>query len=221
MKYIYIENAGDSELRLEGELYKYLFKVRRHKRGDTIFVRNLRDDYLYRYRVEEISKKHSIFSLQSKELSIIQADSYLHIGWCIIDNKSIEKVLPTLNEIGVCKISFIYCDRSQKNFKIDIKRLKRIVISSSQQCGRSKIMQFEILESISEYFEKYPASSVLDFGGKSISKGDIESILIGCEGGFSEKERSFFQEKSIYGLDTQMTLKSESAVIAVSSKCLL
>ena len=38
-----------------------------------------------------------------------------------METKNIEKVLPTLNEMGVHEITFIYCERSQKSFKVDFK----------------------------------------------------------------------------------------------------
>jgi len=58
-----------------------------------------------------------------------------------------------LNEIGVSKISFIYCDRSQKNFIINLKRVKKILINSSQQCGRSVMMDIEEIECIENFLE--------------------------------------------------------------------
>jgi len=221
MRYLFDENAGEKSLQIEGESYRYLFKSRRHKVLDTIYMRNLRDDFLYGYRVESVSKRYAVLSLVEKKELAIKPQKYLHIGWCVVDTKTVEKTLPMLNEMGVSKISFVYCDRSQKNFKIDFLRLKKILINSSQQCGRSVLMDLEVLGDINEYFEKYPKSAVLDFGGEVLENDKIEEILIGCEGGFSEKERNFFQNRSIYRMDTPMVLKSESAVVGVSAICLL
>jgi 16S rRNA (uracil1498-N3)-methyltransferase len=148
---------------------------------------------------------------------VIAPNKHLHIGWCIIDTKIIEKTLPMLNEMGVGKISFIYCDRSQKNFKINLERLKKILVNSSQQCGRSKMMEIEILKSLKEYFKRYPKSAILDFGGKSINSGEIDSIVIGCEGGFSKNEKEQFEDKKCYSFNTAMILKSESAAVAITA----
>jgi len=68
-----------------------------------------------------------------------------------------------LNEIGVGKISFIYCKRSQKNFKPDIDRFMRILQSSSMQCGRTDIISLEIIDSLGEFVARYPECAVLDF----------------------------------------------------------
>ncbi len=221
MQFLYNDLAGVNILQIDKENYKYLCKVKRHKLGDMISLRNLKDDFIYLYKIIKISKKDLLLELNEKKESVIKPFKKLHIGWCIVDIKMIEKTLPMLNEIGVSKISFIYCQRSQKNFKINLNRLKKIIINSSQQCGRSVMMEFEIIDSLEEYFEKYPKSDILDFGGVSLHENKTENILIGCEGGFSEDEKKLFGNKSIYKLDTSMILRSESAVVAISSLCLV
>ncbi len=217
MQFLYHENASQNKIIIQNELYKYIFKIRRHKLGESIALRNLKDDFIYFYKIESISKKEALFVLQSKQKMVIAPNKHLHIGWCIIDTKIIEKTLPMLNEMGVGKISFIYCDRSQKNFKINLERLKKILVNSSQQCGRSKMMEIEILKSLKEYFKRYPKSAILDFGGKSIDNREIDSIVIGCEGGFSESEKEQFEDKKCYSFDTAMILKSESATVAITA----
>jgi 16S rRNA (uracil1498-N3)-methyltransferase len=152
---------------------------------------------------------------------IVKAEKKLHIGWCIIDPKSIEKVLPSLNEMGVEQISFIFCDRSQKNFKIDYKRLKKIILNSSQQCGRSRLMTLASVSSLDEFLKLYPNSNILNFSKNSIDNIVSETIVIGCEGGFTNREIALFEADKTVGLQTPLILRSESAVSAVSSKILL
>ncbi|XPV54809.1 MAG: hypothetical protein ACNI3H_07545 [Halarcobacter ebronensis] len=55
------------------------------------------------------------------------------MAWCIVDPKTIEKELPYLNELGVRKITFISCDYSQKNFKLNFEKLEKILVNSSSQ----------------------------------------------------------------------------------------
>jgi len=221
--YLYHKDAGAPTLTLSGDDHRYLFKVRRHKVEDTLYLRNLRDTYIYSYEVVTIDKRSVTLSCISKEKLEINASKKLHIGWCIIDPKNIEKILPSLNELGVEKISFIYCQRSQKSFKPDFKRLNKILLNSSQQSGRSSMMQLEIVETLQLFLQKYPQSYMLNFSEKSIEsiKEDIETILIGCEGGFSEEEISLFDQEKIVGFATPLVLKSETAVCAVAAKLLV
>jgi len=221
MQYLYHTEAKAPTLRLRGDEHRYIFKVRRHRKGEIIALRNLKDDNIYYYRIISLDKKEAYLVLENSEKLIIKAKKKLHIGWCIIEPKNIEKVLPTLNEIGVTSISFIYCTRSQKSFKLDFKRLEKILLNSSQQCGRSDIMKLEIVDSLENFLDTYPNAKALNFSENRLSNiENIDSIVIGCEGGFTNNEIKLFNN-SIIGLDTLLILTSESAICAMASKILV
>lgn len=222
MQYLFHKEAGASLLTLEGENHRYIFKVRRHKVEERLYLRNLEDKHLYEYAIEKIDKHSTLLTLQSSKVSEIKAKHSLHIGWCLIDPKSIEKVLPSLNEIGVEKITFIYCTRSQKHFKPDFTRLHTILRNSSQQSGRSTLMQLEIVESLELFLTHYPDSTLLHFSTQTYTPNTrLSTVVVGCEGGFTPQEVAYFQEENILGLDTPLILKSESAVTAISAKVLV
>jgi len=220
MQYIFNEDAGLKNLTLDGELYKYIVKVRRYGVGENLPVRNLKDDTLYLYKIENITKKEIFLALEEEIYKKISLEKELEIFWCVIDVKVIEKTLPMLNQIGVKKITFIYCDRSQKNFKLDFKRLQKIVINSNQQCGRVHMMEFELSDGLENIISKNPDLSVLDFGGDS-NFDDIKKVLIGCEGGFSKSEKELLKSQKKIAFSTQNILKSETAAVAISSKLLI
>lgn len=222
MLYLYQAQAGQASLSLEGDDHRYIFKVRRHKVDDTLYLRNLEDGLLHRYNVSYIDKQSVVLDLQESNTLDIVAKQSLHIGWCVIDPKSVEKVLPSLNEMGVEKITFMYCKRSQKSFKLDFKRLEKILLNSSQQSGRSKMMQLEMAESLESFIAKNPNCKMLNFSETNfVSDTTLDTIVIGCEGGFHEDEVAFFTQENIVGFDTPLVLKSESAACAVASKVLL
>jgi len=222
MLYLYHSEAGTPQLNLEGDPHRYLFKVRRHKVEDTLYLRNLEDGLLHRYLVTYIDKRSVMLSLQESSPLEIKAKQSLHIGWCVIDPKSVEKVLPSLNEMGVEKITFIYCKRSQKSFKLDFKRLEKILLNSSQQSGRSVMMQLEMSEDLESFVAQNPHTKMLNFSEHNIvNDATFDTIVIGCEGGFHEEEVALFTPENIVGFDTPLVLKSESAVCAVASKVLL
>jgi len=222
MLYLFHKNSGLTSLVLEGDEHRYIFKVRRHKLEDILSLRNLKDGLLYRYSITTLDKHKTYLALEESLALEIKSKISLHIGWCIIDPKSVEKVLPSLNEIGVDKITFIYCKRSQKSFKLDFKRLTKILLNSSQQSGRSQMMVLEMSESLENFLNAYPNAKMLNFSEDNfISRASIDTIVIGCEGGFHEDEVALFKEENIVGFDTSLVLKSESAVCAVASKVLL
>jgi 16S rRNA (uracil1498-N3)-methyltransferase len=172
--------------------------------------------------VDNIDRKEATLILKDCKLFTTKPKRELNIAWCVVEPKNIERVLPTLNELGVASLYFIYCRRSQKNFKIDFKRLDRILLNSSQQSGRGDIMKVEILERIEDFLELYPNAKMLNFCDNPLSHRDnINAVVVGSEGGFSDDEVSLFSKDNIVGLDTPMVLRSESAVCGVASKILL
>ncbi len=222
MLYLYNAQAGHTSLSLEGDDHRYIFKVRRHKVEDVLYMRNLKDRLLHRYLITHIDKRSVHLTLQESAKLDIKASKSLHIGWCVIDPKNIEKVLPSLNEMGVEKITFIYCKRSQKSFKIDLSRLEKILLNSSQQSGRSEMMVLEMADNLKLFLKDNPESKMLNFSESKItSQEDVQTIVIGCEGGFHEEEITLFNKNDIVGLDTPLVLKSETAVCAVAGKILL
>ena len=219
MQYSYCPLAGQSTLDLDVKEYNHIFKVRRVAVGQNLVWCNLKDDTFYTYKIQSISKKQAHLELISSFKEEKNNSFKLHVGWSIVDPKTIEKNLAMLNELGVQKISFVYADFSQKNYKIDEKRLQRILINSSEQCGRTSLMQFEIISSVKEYLQTYPKSAIIDFSANELPNDSaIAEFLVGPEGGFSEDERELFAKKSVFGLKSSHILKSETALIGICAK---
>lgn len=223
MQYTYDESCGSDFLEIKDEVYNYLIKARRHKIDDEIYFRNLKDNNIYLYKLDFIDKKKALFNLISKEEKIVENKNKLHIGWCVIDPKTVEKYIASLNEMGVDKITFIYADYSQKNFKINIEKLEKILINSSTQCGRSNIIKLEVCKSLEQFIKENDDAYFLDFSTVCIDekKDEIKTLVIGCEGGFSKREKELFDKNKIVGFNTNLILRSESAAIAVSGKVII
>jgi len=223
MQFTYDENSGQDSLIIKDDVYKYLIKARRHKIDDEIYFRNLKDDNIYLYSLKNISKKDASLTLVSKEEKIVKNSKQLHIGWCVVDPKTVEKNIASLNELGVDKITFIYCEYSQKNFKLNIDKLEKILINSSSQCGRSDIIKLEVCKTLDEFLEQNDDVYFLDFSTSLVDdkKDDIKTIVVGCEGGFSSNERSDFNSEYVVGFKSNLILRSETAVISASSKILI
>jgi 16S rRNA (uracil1498-N3)-methyltransferase len=91
-----------------------------------------------------------------------------------------------------------------------------------QQSGRSDFMEFDTFKNIQDFMKKYPHTKVFDFCEKTLSDyDDVDTVLVGCEGGFSDSEREFLKGYDVFALATPMVLRSQSAVVAVASKVLL
>ena len=218
MQFLYHPQANCQELVLEGEQFKYLSKVKRVQKDQTINLRNLEDRSVYTYKITQITKKQITIRLQNSTTTN-QYKKKLHIGWCVTDFKTVEKTLPFLNELGVRAITFIYCDKSQNNFKPNFDRMQKILINSCQQCGRDSLMGLYNAKNLQEFITKHPDAYLCDFGGTAIKEQNIETVIIGPEGGFSKCEQGLDLPK--IGFNTLHILRSETAATAIASKILV
>jgi 16S rRNA (uracil1498-N3)-methyltransferase len=223
MQFTYHINSGDQTLTIDGDLHKYLFKVRRHDKDKNIFFRNLIDNNIYEYKVDIIDKRKTTLTLFNFEEKIIQSNKSLHIGWCVIDPKSIEKQIASLNELGVEKITFIYCEYSQYKYKVNLDKLEKLLINSSQQSGRSNLIILKESNSIEDFISDNPNSYMFNFSSNHIDnlKDNIDTIILGCEGGFSEDEVLSFDKTKIVGISSDIILRSETAAVTIASKLLV
>ncbi len=223
MQFTYEEFCGRDILEIKDEVYNYLIKARRHKIDDEIYFRNLKDNNIYLYKINLIDKKKAILNLISAEEKILLNNKNLHLGWCVVDPKTVEKFITSLNEMGVDKITFIYADYSQKNFKINIEKLEKILINSSCQCGRSNIIKLEVCKNLEQFMKENSDVYFLDFSTLCVDdkKDEIKTLVIGCEGGFSQKERDKFNKDFVVGFNSNLILRSETAIISAGAKILL
>ncbi len=223
MIFIFDQDASKESLKIKNENFKYLVKVRRHSVDDEIVFVNEDDmQTLHTYKITSIEPKALYCTLIKSEKKLLMAKKSFHLAWCNIDSKSVEKVLPSLNEIGVEKITFINCDRSQKNFKHDFKRYERILKSSMQQCGRNVMMLLDEGKDIKTFMSKHPNTQVLDFSEDVLDDvSEIKTALLGCEGGFSKDEKEFLKNFNVKRFNSPLILRSESAALSISAKVLL
>ena len=223
MQFIYDKNAKNELLKIEDENYNYIIKARRHKLDDILDFRNLEDNFLYSYKISQIDKKSLFLNLLKKEEKIIENSKKIHLAWCVVDPKTIYENIASLNELGVDKITFVYSDFSQKNFKINFEKLEKILINSSSQCGRSSIIKLDIYKNIDTFIKDNPDTYFLDFSQTSIDSKvlDIKTLMIGTEGGFSKRERELFNKNFIVGFSSNLILKSQTAIISATSKIIL
>jgi len=130
-------------------------------------------------------------------------------------------------ELGVTKFIPINCDRTIVR-KINLERLKKIVVESCEQSNRLKLPIIENIVSFENFINKNDKIQII-FGDintsntvintKNLSNLDPVCILIGPEGDFTEKEREkILKMKKIQPLKiNENILRSETAAISTLS----
>ncbi|HEC1785506.1 TPA: 16S rRNA (uracil(1498)-N(3))-methyltransferase [Campylobacter lari] len=220
MQFLYHPQSGTASLELENEAFLHL-KARRIKVSDKIILKNLKDFYAYTYECIELSRRSCVLNLLDKKEEKQELKTYTHLALAVIDPKVIEKTLPFLNELGVAKLSFVYMEYSQKNFKLDFKRMEKILIESSQQCGRASLMELESFDDFKKFQQAYENIVLIDFEGEDLMNFDPGRyvFLVGTEGGFSQKEREINIKRA--KLQANYILKAQTALIGVASKFII
>lgn len=216
MQFLYQIEAGKQELTLEDEAFHYVFNVRRKKADNNhLTLANMQDSTLYKYRILKVEKKKALLDLIDSN-TIEQTSKNTHIIQSIIDMNEFYKTLPYLNELFVEKITFFYSDFSQRNEKINIEKLNKILINSSMQCGRMSIMKLEILNNLQEVLDCNKDAIALDFNANQCNIKSYNSFIIGPEGGFSKNEKELLKDRS-FGINNPLIMRSKTAAIFVAA----
>lgn len=218
MKFIYHAGAGSENIDIDGDSFSHL-KALRLTQGKRVDIRNLKDGYSYIYEIMSMDRRRASLELVFKSL-IPFVEHKFELAWAVVDPSVIEKSLPSLNELGVGRLNLVYCEFSQRNIKLNLDRFERILIGSSQQCGRNSIMEIAVFNNIDELLTYKQNIALIDFGGVNLNEYEGDKILfVGPEGGFSQNERDKIEIK--FALNSPYILRSNSAIIGVSSKILI
>ncbi len=238
MQFFYHKDSGANYITLEPKDSHYLFVVRRLKQGATLTTSNLVDMQLYEY----IHEKKNIFRLTTTHSPKIQPQAHTHIILAMVDIKDIYDILPMLNALNVASLQLFYADFSQKNRKIDIHKAQRILQYSCMQCGRMKTMELAIHKNLESVCTAFPHAIAIDFAFNTESLQQdcnatqpqifenlstdmrhtyaTHGIIIGCEGGFSHRERHILHTtRQVYALQIPYILTAHLTSTYIASLC--
>jgi len=203
----------------------HCIKVMRKKRGDSVIVLD-GNGGKYTAVIIEVDKKNTLLEVSDKD-KVVENTCKLHL--IISPTKSHDRIdwlVEKGTEIGVKKISFIQCSRTERK-KINIDRIKRISISAIKQSGQFHIPEIFVINSYEEIFsdicEDQRFIAHLDGEDKEHLAGVYDKsksccILIGPEGDFTNDEINFAKENNFQSISLgKSTLRTETAgIFAVS-----
>lgn len=180
----------------------------------------------YHVLISSFDKGDVTFSLVSRTESLNVPPRELHLYCSLIKKDNFEWILEKGTELGVTTFIPIISDRSEKK-NINYERAEKILKEASEQSGRATLPVIEKITSFDEVisldiplFAFHPEGDV--FTIEHTQTFSPLGVLIGPEGGWSEREVFLFKQNNVrvYSLGNQ-TLRAETAAIAVSSLILL
>ncbi len=193
------------------DVTKQIAKVLRLEADEAVVIRTYEGTYEGRIRA---ITKGSVQVMLTTQLEG-KTEKRVALFCCIPKKDKFELILEKCTEIGVTDFYPIVSDRTIKT-DINVERSLKIIEEASEQAQRVDTPKLHPIQKLGECLENF-APIVLDVEGKAFRKSDSKesiSLLIGPEGGFSEKEIALFKEKElkIYKLGENV-LKTETAAI--------
>ena len=201
----------------EEEDLRYLVKVRRVRGGEKVSFASSGTVY---ETETELSGKSAVFKITNK-YNDLQNTPKLFAALAAADVAAIEESLRNGVEAGADAFFIFRSDYSNTDINFmekKLPRLKGIVASAASQSRRSMLPEIhfstkeELVAFDCEHIVLHPYSST-NLNSYTCENKKGKMVWIGAEGGFSEKETAFFEEKNfkMFSVKTPI-LRMENAV---------
>ena len=174
--------------------------------------------------IERLSNREAELNVVSKKKGIMP-ENKITLYQSLIKKDKMEWVVEKATELGVSKIVPVVSDRSEKK-GFNLERARKIAVEASEQCGRGDVPLIDNSQKIidislndQEKFIVFDSSGV-PFDSSLLSTNyRLLSILVGPEGGWSDKEIERFKEAKmeIFNLG-KLTLRAETAAVVALTK---
>lgn len=228
MKRIFLEDLTAAELRISGQDARHLAYALRARRGDRIRAVDRAGNCAV---VELIDfNNDSVKARRISELGKVIAERKIILADCLPKQNRFETIIEKATELGVDKIIPLISERTIARPKDKLERWRRIAKEAAEQCGRDTIPEIGDVRKLDDWLKEIAAlkESWLFLFCWELEKDttvrevltahEISNVvvLIGPEGGFSEREVSAI--KSAGGVSASLgsrILKTDTAAISV------
>lgn len=197
-------------------------KVLRFRVGqEVILFDGLQTDRLY--KIVQLEKTEAHLQMVT-ELDRVLPARNVYLFWSLLKSDNNEHILQKCTELGVSNFVPLITDRTiKKDFNIE--RARKIVQEAAEQCGRSNIPHVREPVHIEKALEEYRDHLTLFVAHKGhkhseqLRDDQKYGVLIGPEGGWSEKEQEIFAREDYLGIDLgDFTLRAETAAVVATAK---
>jgi 16S rRNA (uracil1498-N3)-methyltransferase len=223
---IYFSETIKSELmaQLKKEQSHYLKDVMRLKVGDTFSVFNSQGEW--NANIQNYKKQATNIKILEKLRDKKENEQNIWLAFTPIKQHPLNFIIQKGTELGVQKFIPILSERTSVK-EINIERVKKIIIESSEQSNRISVPEITKLETLKNFISNFPPKGCLVFCDINSSETNLKNIiikkdlgpiciLIGPEGDFSENERKYIIDlKQSYSISlAKNILRAETAAVA-------
>jgi 16S rRNA (uracil1498-N3)-methyltransferase len=212
------------EIRIKGQEAKHITRVLRYAVGDLLDVTDGRGTR-YRCTISDISKEQVSTKIEETETDERQKPFVTLCLGIIKKRDRLEFAVEKAVELGADEIILFKGSYSEKG-KVREDRIRSTVLSAMKQSLRLFLPDVRIASSLKQALESADEKAVFVMADETaggnrepVLKSDRYILIIGPEGGFSEKERAILKSRSTtsYSLGTKR-LRSETAAIVMTDR---
>ena len=235
------KNIQDNKITVrEKDLYQHIIKSLRTKIGEKILFLD-ENEIQYETKLSQINSSDFVCSIEKKYPSNRKLGLNLYVAQSVLNSDAQISSIQKATELGVKGIIPLHtdnCSVKESVIKNKIEKWQKIALESVKQCERADIPIVYESASIEDVLEKY--EQVIVFAEKyteknffnyikenKLDKNKSILVIIGPEGGFSQREFDIFIEKKIplitlgnliYRADTALTAALTTIINGVQNE---
>ena len=214
---------SDLSSHLTKEQTHYVKDVMRLKIGNKLSIFNIQGEW------ETILESYETSGAKIKVIGKVRdkiKEKNIWLAFSPIKQNPLNFVIQKGTELGVQKFIPILSERTVVR-KINIERIKKIIVEASEQSNRISIPEINKPELIKNFLSKFPKNGFLIFCNINSDQNNLKKILaenidgpicilVGPEGDFSEIERKIILDlKQTYSISlAKNILKAETAALS-------
>ncbi len=205
----------------------YLCNVMRLQTGEIISCFNNQDGE-FDCIIDIVHKKQTQITV-TKQTKIKQSQADIWLLFAPVKKEQTDFIIEKSTELGISNIIPVITDRTI-NTNVRVDRFEAQAVEASEQCGRINVPQISQAIKLADIIKNWDNNRVLFFMDEkglgtpcvasfSAFKNNPAAVLIGPEGGFSDKEASELRNKTFVkpvSLGPRI-LRAETAVVSAIS----
>ena len=230
MPHFFINSKDINENKIlisDRENFNHIAKALRIKIGEKLLLID-ENQIQYETVVEEITNKEITVNVENSYKSCRRLDFGLYLAQSPLRSDAQNIIVEKATELGADGLYPVYTDNcalSRSVIEKKIPKWQRCMFEASKQCERAYVPRcFELTDlksvlglgyKVIAFCERCTDVTLHDYCIKNpIQKGDKILVIIGPEGGFSEREFQLMRENNVAMLTLgDLILKAETAVI--------
>ena len=227
MPHFFIDSNNKTDNKIvisDADNYRHIARSLRARCGEKLLLID-ENQIQYETKISEINSKEVICEIEKSYLSKRDLEFDLFLAQSPLRSDAQLTVMEKATELGVRGVYPVFTDNCALRVNKQ-EKWQKVMYEASKQCERAKIPTCEAPITFEELLNK-KFDKVIVFAERStekslrsylnenpVRKGDKVLVIIGPEGGFSEKEFEYFKQKNLPLITLgNLILKAETAVI--------